>query len=262
MSLRKNVLIEIKDKVIGKSELASLAKIIWSEYEKCDDRVIAKTFSAHVKTFGNVSYSDDEITILSDDSPIFKERIKSVEIKTVCLNALDISLRIQHAGDSDIEIGANDISRMHDIQARFQQELNAIPKQDSFYLRNYNLIQWMFWFSCTIGVGFIIDAFNKDVKFYTPFWRGAFVTVTEFIGSFLGAGVIGFFLWLAYSHYATKAMLLWPSVELQMGPEHLRPEVAGRRKINYALKWIVAPLLAALVYDIIKSVGFVLYLQK
>lgn len=138
MSTRKNGLFIIENKIIGQKEVQELADLIWKEYQPRHLTAKNNIFKAYVKCFERVTYEDDGINIFNDDSEIYKERIKAIEITAQCDKLLYIKLRINHGqvkvdekyiSDSDIEIGGDNLEKIHDIHARVSQYIKSIPEQ-------------------------------------------------------------------------------------------------------------------------------------
>ncbi len=269
MSTRKNGLFIIENKIIGQAEIQKIADLIWKEYQPRHIRAINNSFRAYVKCFEKVSYEDDGIKIFNDDSEIYRERIKTIEITAQCDKSLYVKLRLNHGqvkieenyiSDSDIEIGGDNFEKIHDIHARISQYIKSIPEQHNLFVKTYGIISKLFFLLGALTFGFIIDLFNNNSKNYTPYWRTAISDIGSFIGyGFLASLFGGLLVFSLYDMFVKKSRDFWPIVELQIGPEHFRPEVKQRKYVIEFIVCFVVPLGGALFYDIMK---IVFYLQE
>lgn len=260
--MRKNGLFSIENKIIGQKEIQTLADLIWKEYQQRNILARTSSFKSYVKCFEKVTYEDDGIKIFSNDSDIYKERIKSIEIIAKCDESLNIKLRLNHGqikndgiyvSDSDIEIGGDNFEKIHDIQARITKEIKSLPEQNIFFIKNHRRISKLVFIIGVLSFGFIIDLLYNDTKNRTPYWRRALVDIESFVGlSALATLFGGLILYSLYDNIIEKFRDYWPIVELDLGPEHFRPEVKRRKYLTLFITLILTPILVTFIYDLFK----------
>lgn len=268
MSTRKNGLFIIENKIISKKEIQELAEFIWKEYQP--RHILAKnnTFKSYVKCFEKVSYEDDGIKIFNDDSEIYKERIKTIEITAQCDKSLYIKLRLNHGqvkidenyvSDSDMEIGGDNFEKIHDIHTRISQFIKSIPEQNNFFIKTYWIFSKLSFLLGVLTFGFVIDFLNRDAKDTTPYWRMAITDIGNFIGyGFLASLLGGLVVFSLYDMYIKKSRDYWPITELQIGPEHFRPEIRQRKFVLNFIVYFIIPFVVTLIYDIVKIFFYLL----
>lgn len=265
MSLRKNALILIENKVINKECLQNLADFIYQEYQKVIlSPDLDHYFKVYIKCFERVSYDDTSVEVFKTNSEIYKERIKSIEIEAKAGDKLYIKLRLNHGhiivdekyfSDSDIEIGGSDITKIHDIQARINQELKAIPERKNFFTQNFVWFAIIVFLLSMFTFGFLIDSLNSNTKNYTPYWRDAITDIPSFVGYTILAGLFGGLIGYAgFEKFANRSRDVWPVVELSLGPDHFRPELKQRRYWGQFILLVIIPLLVAIAYDLAKII--------
>lgn len=267
MGIKKHGLYSIDNKIIQKNHIQQIAKLIWLEYDNLQSSSISKEFKVHIKCFDRFSYTADTLEIFNDDSEIYKERLKSIEIVSSCDDKLFIKLRLNHGqmlvddkylSDSDIEIGGSDIAKIHDLQVRILQEVQSIPPQDNVIENSSRFIAPSVFIIAALSFGFAVDIYNRGAKNTTPYWREAFNDFGNLFAYSLLPAICGAVFLSIYNSYSERSLEIWPNVELHIGPEHLRPEVKKRKKIILFFTIVILPLLTAFIYDMIKAFAYAL----
>ncbi len=262
MSIRKNGLIIIEDKIFSKADIQNLSKIIWDSYTDAKTNCASPQFNVYVKCFDTVSYDSDTTDIFNDGSQIYNENIKSIEIMASCEKALNVRVRLQHGYESikeelinisEIEIGSDKIAKIHDMQGKLNDYLKGLEAQDNVIYKTRKIVQGVLFIVATLSFGFLIDKFNSHSLNYTKFWVDAIADTTSFIGAILLAGVFGGLLAVGLydNFFIKKSKHLWPTVELQIG----RRNYEKQRKTFFIgiIMLVIIPLILAIMYDIMKA---------
>jgi hypothetical protein len=263
MSIKKNSLIRIENKVFSKEDIQNIAKIAWEEYSLVKDGCLLPNFSSYVKCYDTVSYNSNEIDIFEDSSPIYNEEIKVIEISAVCQDLLGIRIRLQHGyekGDKDkiiniseIEISSSNISKLRDIEGNFRDFLKGVQPQDNIIYKTRKFVSWCIFIACTISLGFLLDKSNTDQETLT-FWEKAFTSISSFIGSLIVAGLFGGIIpvVLYSAFFVDKSLHLWPTVEFQINNHS--PHLARKKLYVSIIGLVIIPILLAIAYDVFKFI--------
>lgn len=264
MGFRKNGLVTIDNKVFSKKNIQHIIKMAWDEYLEAREKSKSPTFKIHVKCFGNVSFECDDIQLFDDESVLYSENIKSIELQVSCEEALTIKLSVNdgrelshdsHFKTNEIEIGSDNIAKTHDLQRRYHDYIYAIRPQNNPIYKTRKVMASVIFIIGTVSLGFLVDRQNLNSKDYVPFWVTASKSISDFVGSVIAAGLFGGLLPLIfyYSLLVGKSKEYWPNVEIEIGP--VRPEIEKRQVYIWILRGLIIPLLLSLIYDILKFIA-------
>lgn len=238
--ITKRRTLPIKKLVLSLKNVRELASIICDEYEKekATGNVSASVRFA-VNCTDNYFYESEDIAILDDDSDINRQKTESIRINFQSGKERAITLQLKHGnGESDnfIDVAGDDNMWVNGINGRFNDQLKSFRPQQPFLIQFQTRLRWFCFILSTLAFGFVADLINRNTENYTRFWTQAFnnpwddgiayLIAAIFLGGGIGIGILNSIL--------QKATELWPSIELQIGPEHLQTE-KQKRTTYYSL---------------------------
>lgn len=263
--------LQIRDKVFKINDLKRLAGVFEEQ------AALAKQKEMHYSIEYELHFSDDTtveseaFNILEDDILFTSKRPISIQFSYHNYSLKkQVSLSLNH-GDSlygnTIIVSGQEREWVNDIFARLSEALQGVTPQESWIKRHPTLMLNII----ALGIGtFVYYLINIILNFaftyvdlakhIKPPQEGSFLhslalIVKSNIWFFYLIGwvwkwLLGFF-WGAFE-VRRWFFNLWPTIELDLGPEHLRIEKKKRKKLYTVLGMIIIPIVAALLYDIIK----------
>lgn len=265
--IKESRVVKIQDKVITLRDIRGLANLVAKEAESADPSE-RNWFdvSFTVDTFDSASFQSSDPSLFSEDSPVTRRRAKKIDL-SYREKAKDkrISISIEH-GDrtysNTITVSGTDSKWVNGTITQIEQLISSIKPQNTFIAR------WSFPISAAaaISAGAIISLIIVKVMVFVPIEPssepdGAFIQLLKHIVSVpLGYYVVKYGLYYMTGLFPGFALVdklksLWPSVELQVGPEHEHIEKQRRIWVSNAVVLGVIPLAISVAYDVIKSVG-------
>lgn len=263
--------LQIKNKVFRVADLKRLAGVFEEQ------TALAKESEEHYSIEYEMHFSDDTtvesetINILEDDILFTSKRPLSIQFSyhNYTLNKR-ISLSLNH-GDSSygntIIVSGQEREWVNDIFARLSEALQGVTPQESWVKQHPTLMLNIIALGIgTFGhhlIGIIMNytLTNFDLaKHITPPQKGSFLHSLALIvkSNIWFFHLIGWiwkwflgFLWGAFE-VRRWFLNLWPTIELDLGPEHLKIEKNKRKKVYAVLAMIIIPIITALLYDIMK----------
>lgn len=255
MSIRENRIISVNDRIISLSHLQELAQVITEEYNTAKKNSKDARILFSVKCFEPSSFESTDLSIFKDNSIITKKRVKSVTM-LFSDNKKGVTIRLNHGwknidderlSDSDIEISGNDSFWVSGLSDKLNTVINAFPSQNSPIVNHGSKIRWVAFILGMISFGMTMDFASNENDDFTPYWTKAFSSTDNFIGNFiLAAMVSGFFVSIVNS-FIEKAHDLWPTIELQIGPEHSFAEKRRRRLLATLITLLIIPATISIV---------------
>lgn len=256
----ENRQIVIRNKVLTLANVRAVAKAVAVQLESIpqEDRNKADlTFVARCDD--GSSFQSEDIDIFAEDSVIAQKRVTHV---TVTYSYYPTKARVEVAlrhGDMDATITVSGRSRiwvagtLETLAGLFE----SFPPQGNPYLKHSGAIK----FALTMGIGsifFYLFSFipsdppnEKDARMVV--WLTS--TVREYpVLRYVIKYALSWFVGMPWTSLVTNRFKqLWPSIELQIGPEHLLTEKLRRKLLATVCVLGVVPLSLSVVYDILKA---------
>jgi hypothetical protein len=250
--VRNKVLTLANVRAVAKAVAVHLEGIPLQERNKADLTFVARCDDGS-------SFQSEDIDIFADDSVIAQKRVTHV---TLTYSHYPTKARVEVAlrhGDEDATITVSGRSRIWvagtlDTLASL---LESFAPQTNPYLKHKGLIN----FILAMGLGsiaiFLVTSLpttppkEEDTQKFA--WYAS--TLSEFPALHY---VVKYALtwcagWPWTSIVTNRFKQLWPSIELQIGPEHLLTEKLRRKLLATAFGIGVVPLLLSVIYDILKA---------
>jgi len=262
--IRESRIIKIANKVISLKNAKTLASILWDIYQSGISESPYSSVSFSIKCSDNSSFESSKLSIFDENSIINSKKVEYIKMGFYDPKEYkNIYIGITHGNvdwQNEIEVKGKDSLWVNGVIARIKDVLDSVPPQNMF-IKKYKLIINSL---LALGIGIFIDyilsffitpskdppsklsIMLEDLYSRSPFFKYFF----KYFFAMVVGYVIG--LWPITELYS-QLRNLWPSIEIQIGPEHTYIE-KRRRKILISILVIGAgPLLVSVVYDIIKA---------
>lgn len=263
----------IKDKVFNIDDLKRFAKIFEEQATLARENDEHHTHNYELNFSDDTTVESEALDILENDILFNTKRPITVQFSFLnyTLNRR-FTLSLNH-GDASygntIIVSGQEREWINDIFARLTEALNGVIPQESWIKRHPTLLLNII----ALGIGtlglFLIFSAADLVLLYTDFTKhikppkeGGFrYTLGQFIRSNLWFCYTITWAWKLLAGYALGAfevrrwfLDLWPSIELDLGPEHLKIEKKKRKKIYTVFCLVIIPIIATIIFDIIKFI--------
>lgn len=257
----------IRDKIVSIRDVKALASMI-SEEEKSADQSESnyREVSFSVDTVEGSSFQSSDPSIFSEDSPISRRKVHKIEL-SYRERASDkrIAISLSH-GDSrysnSVKVSGTDSKWVNGTIAQIERILASIKPQNVFVARWENslgiiaalsigaILSWLF---VRMLLSMPLQPFSKPDGVFGQLLMHALSTpVSYYIIKYVSYYLAG---WYPGHSLASKLKSLWPSIEIQIGPEHEQFEKQRRFWVLNVFLVGIAPLLTSIVYDISKSIA-------
>lgn len=261
-TITENRQIVVKNKVLTLANVRAVARVVVNELESLSEDECKKVdFAFSVRCDDGSSFQSESIEIFAEDSVITRRRVTHINIRySYYPTKALVEVALRH-GDMDATITVSGRNRMwvagtlDNLASLFE----SFSPQVNPYLKHPVAIE----FGVAMGIGSIIFFLLGFLPFDPPKEEDArkFVWLTDALTQFpmlryvIKYAAIWFMgmPWTSFVNVRFKR--LWPSIELQIGPEHLMIEKLRRKLLAAVFVLGVVPLLIAVLYDILKAVA-------
>jgi len=253
---------KIQNRVIDLNAAYKLASIVNEEYLKSKNSREGGSISFLAKCADKSSFESKDVSIFSADSMLNTKRVESLEMTYHSYHSKSsINIELAH-GDTEygnsITIRGEDSTWVNGIMRKLEDVLNSFKPQNTFIKNHKGLFNIVFALSIGTILMWIIrfifspqepptDLENWEKSLHEIFDR--FPIVQAILRYSLGI-VVGY---LPAKDITNKLISLWPSIEIQIGPEHTFLEKNRRKWIINAVLLGLVPLLVSLIYDFLKG---------
>ena len=267
--IKESRYITIENIVINLSNVKLLVDEVYKEYSKIMDKSYRKSIEYSVKCDDNSTFESEDISLFSDDSIINKKRVISIDISFYFYNIDNdfrnsIRINLNHGNTTfgnDITVSGTDSKWVNGMIKRLEENVDSFKPQSTFF-KNHKFISTSI---LALGLGivyvwiiiFFINATsspsaNETTETLSPL-KELFINypiIKTMILYLLGliAGII------PASLIIEKLNSLWPSVEIQIGPEHTFIEKKRRFWLISFLLFGVLPIVVGFVVELIKYI--------
>ena len=265
--IKESRVVKIRDKVVTLKDIRRLAYLLAREAESADPSE-RNWFdvSFTVETFDGASFQSSDPSLFSENSPVTRLRAKKIDL-LYKERAKDkrVAISIEHgdgAYSNSVAVSGTDSRWVNGTIAEVEETISSIRPQNTFVARWGSLIS----VATAISAGAILSLIIAQVLIFVSIEPpsepdGTFFQLLKRIASVpLGYYVIKYGLYYI-AGFSTGFVLmnklksLWPSVELQVGPEHEYIEKQRRLWVSNAVVLGLIPFGISVVYDVIRAIG-------
>jgi hypothetical protein len=250
----------IHDRIVTLADVRRLANVLVAKHEeiKADDSYSRIRFSA--TCFDDSRFDSKSADLFSPESQISSKSISGIELYYFSIKYnQEISISLNH-GSSDynnsVKVSGVDSTWVNGTLKMLEEIISSFKPQNNFFTKFKGVIHFVFSLSIGFVYFFVMDLIpTPSIEGKPPEWLiqlakslKGFELSFIFL-KFLMAYSIG--VWPAFPLIG-KLEKLWPSIEFQIGPEHLYIEKKRRVWIATAILIGVVPLITSTTYDILK----------
>jgi len=254
--------LDIKKKVFTKRDILNIGHILLSEYQSAQKAEHYSSIAFQLICDDGTSYESESIELFEDGNIIDLKRTRTLEMHfrdSELDRRIYISVAHGEKYGNYLIVTGKDINWVNGLFTRLQETINSVKPQENWILKHKTLILHV----SALGIGTIL---------YSAFWfvlhrhikpienppeilkamRIFFKTYPLFSYLFdwfmnWAAGIplaLCFRIWL---------LNLWPDIEFDFGPEHMKIEKTRRLRISIIFFVAVVPIVLAIGHDIVKA---------
>jgi hypothetical protein len=248
---------EPNSRVVALASVRSLARFLEREFDALKGTAPYPGWTEFSVTCSDgSSYQSPSADLFEEESPIVRKRVRSISLalRHTDTNAtVQITLR-NGAESAIIEVRGSNTKWVNGVMKELEERFSAFPLQESILSRNRLMFRWLLAFSLGFSMWHLLDLFITPTASTAP-PAGWFVALSQIPGA-LHVLTYG---WLTLAMYPlaglvlTTALKLWPSIEIQIGPDHTFVEKRRRRAIALVFTVVLLPITSAAIYDLAKA---------
>ena len=254
--------VKIKSRIITIENIKRLSAIIRKRYDEKIAEEKHCRLSFRVTCFDESTFESSDAEFFSNDSVLPTKRVSDISLKFSSYDDDEtIEIKLSH-GDSSysnyISVSARDSEWVNGVTRKIEDEICAFKPQNTFLTEYKVILEVVFALSIGMVYFFLIDMIPiHPIEVEPSGWMIQLALASRdslilgYTIKYILSFVIG--IWPAYS-LMDKLKALWPSIEIQIGPEHTFIEKRRRIWIASAFLVGVVPLATSLIYDVLKAI--------
>lgn len=247
----KNIIREKRKLVFGYKRITpkiirDFSNLIENEVSLLNNKKVSDYYVMYsVDATDNTSFESQSNEIFSEDQVIENRNIKKINMRFYTLdNSKNIEIQIVHSiknenSENFILVSGDYPNWVNGVLSRLTEILNLAEKQPKFK-DNSGYLMFL------ILVLFNVVYFRLFYSFLVNSTSSEILKIFFIIGVPLLSLI---YLNKLFAYFDS----LWPTIELQTGPNYLQKPKVNRNKAQWILVTIILPLILGLVYDLIKS---------
>lgn len=255
MITRKSI--ELDNVVISKKDIEKFVEFLAKKYKKASKTAqydFYTTLSAEIKLDDGVenSFKNNEVTgeFLSklDDKKCTNIDISFYEhIDNKESNSINITLKADDYPYGRINIKSENRNWFNDTFVSLEEITSEIKPQDNYFTRNKNVLRQV----TAVYFGFVFIMFNLLINrlIPTPPENTKKMDSSTLILAWIVILISSYIVGLVVTYFIfNKVDKLWPKIEFDFGPKHLRHASKVRNNWKWITTVIVIPLLMSLIF--------------
>lgn len=252
----------IEKRIFIKSDIINIGKVFLKEYEFSKENETNSSISFRLDCIDNTSYESEDIGLFDEENIIDIKRTKNIEISyhDYKLNRF-MNLTLVHGkyNNSILIVNGDDQNWVNGIFTKIKELIDSTKPQDNWIIKHKTFLLHL----NALGIGIILYAI-LNILIYQHIepiknpsetvlnFRAFFTTYPILLYAFglLSRWVIG----MPVALYLRDGLLsLWPEIEFDFGPEHLKIEKIRRLRISVFIITAVIPIILSVGYELFKS---------
>lgn len=240
----------IENKVFTKKDIRWLWKIVNNEFifSQSREKGNRSSFKTTIKCLDMTTYESETDDLLNDSDIIDTKKCMAVDIKyydNALEKQIDISLRHGNSYYNEFSVVGKDKNWVSGTFDKINSFIESLRPQQHWFIEYKVIVLHM----GALVFGFFI--FKIMSQYTTPIENPS--KNIQLIRAFLHSSPIIYYSALATIFWLEGllpvlflqkwALKLWPSVELDVGPEHQKIEKSRRKRLRWFFLIIIAPLL-------------------
>ena len=234
--------IRIRDKVFRIEDLRRIAETV---FERTGTKPLRR--SIEFTCSDDTAFESSDLSLFDIDSPLLAHRLLKMEIMVFTEDDRNITCHVEHNGTSSIKISGAKSDWVNGTASSLQRDVAQIPSQ--------NTLATNWWLTCPpMLVGFAVLV---SKMFVWIFQRPGGTSNISSIPPSLADRIFPVILPLGFAAAPAGMCLvilekLWPSIEMQVGPESQLIEKKSRCIVTGILSIVIVPSIGSGVYDLIR----------
>lgn len=264
--MKKKISKKISNKIVTEQDIKEILDYLFTVYSEIDTR--SKTFSISLYSNDSEVYEIQD-TLIEDEINIL--RLKRISKISVYLSDYShgkkISLELSQDSDyytNTLTIESNDENWVNNQSIKLKEFIDSWKPQNTLFSKYKNFL--LHFFATNIGLLFIkvlnnLFAYIGYKSKSTSNDEGFLVFIIQKmvlafpLSKYL---IIGLFSWLVgiiicalfWTSIEEKLLKLWPTIEFDFGPEHLKHSKRNRKLIWYIFTLVILPIILQFVFTI------------
>jgi hypothetical protein len=252
----------IANRVFTKTDIMNIGKVFLDEYKSAQDAGHHSTVTFRISCTDNTSYESEDMGLFDEGSVVDLKRTISIGIAFddyKLARGMYITLFNGGGYDDCLAVKGDDQNWVNGVFIKIKEIVDSTKPQDNWIIRHRTFLLHL----NALGIGiivwsvldFLLDSFVKPIE--NP--SDTVKSMRAFFKTYPLCSVlfVWFLRWLPgipYAYWIRDWLLkLWPPIEFDFGPEHLKVEKMRRFRISVVVSTIVIPLILAIVYDFVKG---------
>lgn len=253
--------IVIKKKIFTKSDILNIGQILLNEYNSAQKKEHHSSVAFKLNCSDGTSYESESYELFENGSIIDIKKINSLEMSFSNYKLESyINFSITHGNEygNHLIVRGNDRNWVDGLFTRLKEIINSVKPQNHWILKYKTLILHLI----ALGVGVIIYSILnfllyrhiqpiKNPSDTVQAIRTFFITNPFFV--YLIDWFLRWFMGIPWAISIRSWLLnLWPVIEFDFGPEHMKVEKNRRFRIALIFSSVVIPIFLSILYDIFK----------
>jgi hypothetical protein len=244
------------DKIFSLADVVKIAKIFDREKPQEDT---AGYISYKIECTDNTSYESDILAIFDEDSSTSHKSIRELQLVINIRNGSRIVFRLTSAYErGELRVSGDNKDWVVGRFAEIKELIDSVQKQENWLIKYEKLVLHLS--SICIGIipFYLIQSYLS--LFNTPsepsenlLKLSSFLTDNPWMKILLYIFMFWLFGYVLASTLLRWVMKLWPKLEFDFGPEHLKIAKNRRKRLGVLLMAVILPILLTVFYDVIKS---------
>jgi hypothetical protein len=245
-------------KVFTKDDIRRIAQVLQNSYQEAQEDERHSSLAYEIHCDGNISYESDSMSIFEDDGLMDTKKTLAIQMYFVDYeeqNKIDFTIS-NNRYHRNLTVRGTENNWVQGTFTTLKEIIDSVQPQTKFTVEYGNLIL----FFIALGVGSVIFlllevfVYSRIGPIQNP--TGFIKIMRDFFSTYPWAGyLIDIFLRLVMgiSTFAFRIywwlLELWPEIEFDFGPEHLKIHKIRRQRMWAVISLIVIPILLGVVFE-------------
>lgn len=267
----------IRNKIFASTHILQLAHLFQLEYDNTLSNITSNLetenlpiLNFHLKCFESISFESDSDDIFKSGSKIYTKSIKTIEMTFTYGDERRIKLVIQQGdsyastgkytktliNNSYLEISGKNEFWVNGMLSKLLDYLQSVPEQKRGILDHMGMILLSLVIIVTYLVIMLISlnmCRNDPNYFVKDFYLREGFPITILIILLLALPSLLFIALPILSYIDDVKQSAFPSVELQVGPEHMLIAKLKKKKLTFIWSTIILPVILSIICNIVTN---------
>lgn len=249
----------INKRIFQKSDIINIGKIFLNESVISKKNENHYSISFQLDCTDNTSYESENLGLFDEENIIDIKKTKTIGINYYDyeLNRfMNITLANGKYRTSILTINGDDQNWVNGIFTKIKELIDSAKPQDNWIIRHKTFILHL----SALGIGIVIYSILDIIFYIKPIENPSdnILNIRALLTSFpiLKYAIVLPFKWMMGLGFAYNLrdwlLSLWPDIEFDFGPDHLKIEKNRRLRIYVFVITVVIPIIISVGYDLFK----------